>query len=85
MGDVQSGLHPLVIPGKQFKSLVYIGEVTTGWGLYAPISKDSEQTPGQSLLTQVRQKLELPAGAESNYDVPIDVIVRQIKRYLQGH
>lgn len=85
MGDLQSGFHPLVLPGKVFKSLVYIGEVTTGWGLYAPISKDSEQTPSQSLLTQVRKKLELPSGNESNQDVPVELVVRQIKRYLQGH
>jgi DNA phosphorothioation-dependent restriction protein DptH len=87
LGELQPALNPLVLPGKNFKSLVYMGSLIPGWGVYAPVIKEKqkEYLSSQSLLNAIRQNLQLPVSTEPEHEIPIDLLVKQLKRYIKGH
>lgn len=87
LGDLQPSLNPLVLPGKNFKSLIYLGALIPGWGVYAPVIKENqkEYLSSQLLLNAIRQNLQLPVSTEPEHEIPIDLLVKQVKRYIKGH
>jgi DNA phosphorothioation-dependent restriction protein DptH len=86
-GQLQPSLQPLVLPGKNLKSMVYLGELAFGWGVYSTLAGQNsrKQMSTQALLNHVRQVLQIPSNIQNPHDVSAEMLAQHIQRFLASH